>query len=80
MLHVRVIKYYYYTVKKYSQRLISLHTKFEVSSFTHYKDMNGAPKFNKCSAAAEMCNRARANGAEKWGLLCPFPWGSWIPI
>ena len=30
---------------------------------------------NKCSAAAEMGDHARAKRAKKWGLLYPFPWG-----
>ena len=30
---------------------------------------------NKCSAAAEMGDCARAKWAEKWGLLFPFPVG-----
>jgi len=32
---------------------ISLHTKFEVPSFTHSKGMTRTPTFNKCSAVAE---------------------------
>jgi len=39
-----------------------------------------AAKFNNSSAVAEMGDRARAKWAEKWGLLCPFPCGSWVPI
>ena len=35
---------------------------------------------NKCSAAAEMGDRARAKWAEKWGPLCPFRGGIWVPI
>jgi len=36
---------------------------------------------NKSTAVAEMGDRARAKWAEKWGgLLCPFAWGSWVPI
>jgi len=31
---------------------------------------------NKSSAVAEIGDRARAKWPEKWGLLCPFPWGS----
>jgi len=31
-------------------------------------------------AVAEMGDRARAKWAEKWGLLCPFSCGSWVPI
>ena len=36
----------------------------------------------KSSAAAEMGDRATAKWAEKWwrGLLCPFRWGSWVPV
>ena len=29
---------------------------------------------NKSSAVAEIGDRARTKSAEKWGLLCPFPW------
>jgi len=32
-----------------------------------------APSY-KCSAAAGMGDRVRAKWAEKWGLLCPFPY------
>ena len=36
---------------------------------------------NKSSAVTEMGDRARAKWAEKlWGLPCPFPWGSWVPM
>jgi len=34
---------------------------------------------NKSSAVAEMGDSARAKLAEKYGLLCPFPWWSWVP-
>jgi len=27
-----------------------------------------------------MGDHATAKWAEKWGLLCLFPWGSWISI
>jgi len=30
---------------------------------------------NKSSPVAQMGDRARAKCAEKWGLLCLFPWG-----
>jgi len=32
--------------------------------------------YNKSSAVAEMGDRVRAKWVEKWGLLCPFPWGA----
>jgi len=36
---------------------------------------------HKHSAVAEMSNYlATIDTAEKWGLLCPFPWGSWVRI
>jgi len=38
------------------------------------------PYVDKSSAVAEMGDRARAKWAEKWGLLCPFLWASWVPI
>jgi len=31
--------------------------------------------YKKSSAVAEMGDRARAKWAEKWGLMCLFPWG-----
>jgi len=34
---------------------------------------------NKSSAVAEMGDSARAKLAEKYGLLCPFPWGELGP-
>jgi len=37
---------------------------------------------DKSSAVAEMGHHARAKWVKKWaeGLLCPFWWGSWVPI
>ena len=36
--------------------------------------------FNKSSAVAEMGDRLTTiDMAEKWGLLCPSPWGSGSP-
>jgi len=32
---------------------------------------------NKSSTVAEMGERFLT--IDKWGLLCPFPWGSWVP-
>ena len=42
--------------------------------------LTGCGSKNKRSAAAEMVDHARAKWAERWGLLCPFSWGSWVPI
>jgi len=36
--------------------------------------------YYKSSAVAEMGDRASEKWAEKWGLPCPFPWGSCVPI
>jgi len=37
--------------------------------------------FNKSSAVAEMVDRlATIDMGRKVGVLCPFTWGSWVPI
>jgi len=41
----------------------------------HLQTRNG----NKSSAIAEMGDRL-AMGRKEWGLLCPFPWRSWVPM
>jgi len=39
-------------------------------------------KVNKSSAVGEMGDRLATTdmGREVGRLLCPFPWGSWVPI
>jgi len=35
---------------------------------------------NKSTAVADTDDSSRAKWAEMWGLLCPFTWGSWVPV
>jgi len=42
-------------------------------------DCDFTPKFKQELTLAEMGNRLAIDMAEKWGLLCPSPWGAGPP-
>jgi len=47
--------------------------------FTTWTSLVYGDEIYNSSAVAEMGNHGTAKWAEKWGLLCPFPWGELGP-